>query len=295
MLRLGSPAGTLGGWQVEVAERRGFFRAQGLSVERGQDPAGKLLEALNANARDVVVAPADAVVQSVRDGQNVVMVGGAVNRAAFSLIAARDVQDVAGVRGKLVGVRDPGDATGALVRAILSARGLTEEEYRLVGFDDPGVRAAAVANGTVGASLVDAPRAARLEASGFQVLGHAFETVPELQAEALAVRSDWARQNEERLIRFLRAIAEADRWIYDPRNRQEAVDILAGSVGLTATEAGRVYERYVEQVPAIPKAAELEQPGVQAVVELLAAIEAIGPPLPDVTTLTDTGYVQRAR
>ena len=289
------PSGTLGGWQTEVAERRGFFRAQGLSVERAQEPIGGLVEALNQRSRDVILAPADLVVRAAHDGQNVVMVGGAVNRAAFTLVAARDVQDVAGLKGRLVGVGGPDDLTGALARAILSAKGLGEADYRLVGFDDPAVRAAAVANGTVGASLVDAPRAARMEASGFRVLGHAFETVPELQSEALAVRGDWARQNEDRLVRFLRAVAEADRWIYAPENRQESTDVLASVVGLTATEAGRIYERYVEQHPAVPKAAELDQPGVRSVVELLAAVEALRPPLPDVAALTDTSYAQRAR
>ncbi len=295
IIRLGAPGGTLGAWQVDVAARKGFFQAQGVAVDRGQEPAGRLIEALAGGSRDIILAPADDVVRAAAGGQAVVMVGGAVNRAAFTLVAARDVVDVAGLKGKLVGVRDSGDITAALARAVLSARGLGDADYRLVSFEDAAVRAAAVANGTVGASLLDAGRAARLEASGFRALAQAYETVPELQAEALAVQADWARQNEDRLVRFLRAIAQADRWIYDPQNRPEAVDVLAGVVGLTAAEADRIYERYVEQQPAIPKAAELEQPGVRSVVDLLAAIEGLRPPLPDLAVLVNTSYVQRAR
>ncbi len=166
--RLGAPGGTLGTWQVEVAERNGFFQAQRVAVERGQQPAGRLVEALAGGSRDIVVVPADVVIRAAADGQAVVMVGGAVNRAAFTLVAARDVVDVAGLQGKLVGVRDTDDGTAALARAILSAKGLGDADYRLVPFEDVAVRAAAVANGTVGASLLDAARAARLEAQRIQ-------------------------------------------------------------------------------------------------------------------------------
>jgi NitT/TauT family transport system substrate-binding protein len=289
------PPPSLGTWQIDVAERKGFFQQQRLAVERVQDEHGKATEALDARDRDIGLVAVDAVVRAVRDGQGLVMVAGAVNRAAYSLIAARDLEQPADLKGKIVAVRDTEDATAAILKRMLRARGLADADYRLIGFDDPGLRGAAIANGTVGAALVDPPQAARLEAGGFKSFGHAFETVEEYQAEAFVIRSDWGRQNEERLVRFLRAIVQAERWIYAPSNKQEAIDILASTFKLSAVEAGRLYEQYVEKVPAVPKAGELEEAGVRVVTELLDEVDAIDPPLPDPASLIDTSYVTKAR
>ncbi|HYU18912.1 MAG TPA: ABC transporter substrate-binding protein [Chloroflexota bacterium] len=293
-LRLAQPPAALGAWQIDVAERNGFIRQQGLALERSTEEGEKAADALNAGTRDVALVAVESVVRASRAGQNLVMVGGAVNRAAFSLVVGRDIQELANLRGQPVGIRDPKDATAALLGRMLKARGLSPADVRLVSFADPALRAAAIANGTVAGSLLDPAQTTRMQGGGFKVLGNAFDTVRDFQAEALAVRKDWARQNEDRLVRFLRAIVEADRWIHAPEHRQEAIEVLAGTLRLTTLDAARVYEQYVEKVPAIPRGAEVEQPGVRTVVELLAEVNALRPPLPDPATLTDTTYVQRA-
>lgn len=294
-IRLAAAAPSLGGWAIEVADQNGYFQAQRLAIEEVREEPGKLADALNARAADIALAPTEMIVRGTRSGQSLVMVAGAVNRAAFSLIAARDVPDFGALKGKLIAVRDPKDSSAAILKRILRARGVGEQDVRLIGFEDGGTRAAAVANGTVGAALLEAGPAARLEASGFAVLTRAADVVPNFQAEVLAVRADWARQNEQTLVRFLRAIIQADRWINAPANNREAIDILAGVLKLTTVEAGRVYDYHVDRLSAIPREGELEQPGVRAVLELMAEIDALRPPLPDPARLTDTSYLLRAR
>ena len=95
------------------------------------------------------------------------MVAGLVNKATHTLIAARDVPDFGALKGKPVGHLDAKSASAAILKRILKAKGIPESESPLLTFPDPGVVGAAVANGTVGASLVDPPRAGRLRISGF--------------------------------------------------------------------------------------------------------------------------------
>jgi NitT/TauT family transport system substrate-binding protein len=289
------PPSSLGAWQIDVADRKGIFQRQGIAVERVPDEAKNVADALNAGKSDVALVSTEAVVRASRAGQSLTMVAGALNRAAYSLIATRGVEDIGGLKGRPIGVRDPEDITAVIANRMLKARGLDEADYRLIGFEDIGVRAAAVANGSVGASLLDPASAARLEADDFRWIGAASGDVPDFQAEVLATRADWARQNEQLLVRFLKAIVEADRWIYEARNRQEAVDILASTLTLSPAQAGGVYEQYVERVPSIPREGELDAPGVRAVIELLAETEAIRPPLPDPARMTDVSYLQKAK
>ena len=294
-IRLVVPTSSVGAWALDVAERKGFFQQQALSVDRAAVEAGKVVEELNSGGRDVVLTRTDAVVRAARDGRNLVMVAGALNRAPFSLIAARDVEDVGGLTGRPLGVQDPGGLTGEVLKRLLEARNLDEANYRLIGFGERGLRAAAVANRTVGGSLLEPAETARMEASGFKNLGHASEVVPNFQAEVLAAKKDWAQQNEELLVRFLSALVAAQRWIYAQEDSLESVDILATSLNVTASEAKRVYEQYVEKLSAIPRAGELEQQGVQTVIDLLVEADAIPPPPPDAASLIDSSYVSRAR
>lgn len=294
-VRLVAPPMALGSWQVDVADRKGFFRAQGLFLERAEAEEDKAVEALVQRTRDVALLSTPTIVGAVRDGEGVVMVAGAVNRAAYSLIGARGAEDLGGLIGKSVGIRDPKDVTTAVLRRTAQAGGLGEAAYQLLPFPDPNVRAAALVNGTVGGSLVDAPRAARLQVRGFKTLAHAWEAVPDYQDQGLAVRVDWASQNSDRLVGFLRAIVAADRWIYTSENRDESIGILAATLRMTAVESSRLYEQYVEQAPAIPRNGEIAEPGVRVVVELLADLQALPPPLPEPARLVDTSYLQRAR
>ncbi|MBA2447685.1 MAG: ABC transporter substrate-binding protein [Chloroflexi bacterium] len=294
-VRLVAPPMALGSWQVDVADRKGFFREQGLFLERAEAEEDKAIVALVQRARDVALLSTPTIAGAVRDGEGVVMVAGAVNRAAYSLIGARDAEDLGGLIGKSVGIRDSKDVTTAILRRTTKAGGLGEAAYQLLAFPDPNVRAAALVNGTVGGSLVDAPRAARLQVRGFKTLGNAWAAVPDYQDQGLAVRADWAGENSDRLVRFLRAIVAADRWIYAPENRDESIGILAATLRMTAAESGRLYEQYVEQAPAIPRNGEIAEAGVRVVVEMLAELQALPPPLPDPARLVDTSYLQRAR
>ena len=293
-IRLGSTP-SLGAWQVDVAEQKGFFAAQGIGIQQQREDTLNVVEALTARNRDVGVVAVEGLVRAVKDGQSLVLVAGGVNKAAYTLVAARDVDEVGDLKGKPVGVRASNDVTAALARRMLRPRGLADADLNLVGFPDPRVRAAAVANGTAGASVLDPGPAARLQAAGFAGLIAGPEAARELQVEGIAVRPDWARQNEEALVRFLRAIVQANRWIYTPANRAEAVQILGGTLRITAAEADRVYEQWIEVTPAVPREGEFDQPGLRAIVDLLAEVEAIRAPLPDPTRLGDQTFVTRAR
>lgn len=54
---------------------------------------------------------------------------------------------------------------------------------------------------------------------------HIWRSSPE---KVLAVRKDWAEQDEERLARLLRAVFNAAVWCDDPANRDQLVELLAG-------------------------------------------------------------------
>jgi ABC-type nitrate/sulfonate/bicarbonate transport system substrate-binding protein len=260
------------------------------------DPgSAAVAEDVDKRERDVGVVTTDRLVQLGKNGQALVMIAGLVNEATHTLIAARDVPDFGALKGKPIGHLDAKSASAAILKRILRLKGIPESEVPLLTFPDPGVIGAAVVNGTVGASLVDPPRAGRLRTSGFNVLIEANEVAQDFQAEGIVVRPEWARQNEDLVTRLVRATILAERWITTPSNKPGAVDQLARSLSVTATEAAMVYEQHIDKLGAIPREADIDQAGVRGVIELLGEIDAAGSPRPDPARLTDTTYIQRAK
>jgi len=290
-------AQTLGGWVIDVADRQGFFAAQGIALDKQVDDPGsnKAAGDLVGRARDVGVLPTDRFMREAKEGQALVMVGGLVNKVTLSLIAARDVPDLASLKGQPIGYRDPEDVSAAVLKRFLKARGFADKDVQLVAFPDPGVVGAAVANGTVGASFLAPAQSAKLRTTGFQWIGEAGDVVKDFQSEGIVARPDWARQNEDTLVRLLRSVVLAERWITTPANREAAVAILADTLHLAPKEAAQVYDQYVEKSPAISREGDIDQVGVRSVAELLGEIGVLKAPLPDPVRLTDTTYVQRAK
>jgi ABC-type nitrate/sulfonate/bicarbonate transport system substrate-binding protein len=295
-VRIGTSS-SLGGWVFDVAEHQGYLAAQGIVLDRKEaDPGSPVVaEEVEQRERDVGVVTTDRLVQVGRNGQGLVMVAGLVNKATYTLVAARDVPDIGALKGKPIGHQDAKSVSAAILKRILRDKGIPERETPFITFPDPGVVGAAIANGTVGASLVDPPRAGQLRSSGFAVLVEAADVVKELQAEGIVVRPDWARQNEDLLTRLVRATILAERWIGAPSNKGAAVEQLARSLGVEKPEASIVYEQYVEKLGAISRDGDIDQAGVAGVVDLLEEVDAIGSPRPDPARLTDTTYLQRAK
>jgi ABC-type nitrate/sulfonate/bicarbonate transport system substrate-binding protein len=288
---------TLGGWVLDVADRQGFLASQNLALDKVVEDPGETKAAADVagRARDVGVVATDRFMREARDGQALLMVGGLVNKVTMSLIAARDVPNVADLKGKLIAYRDPEDATTAVLKRVLRAKNIADPDVRLMPFPDPGVVGAAVANGTVGASWVGPAQSARLRTAGFQWIGEGTDIIKDFQAEGIVVRPDWARQNEDTLLRLLRSVLLAERWIATPGNRDAAVALLASTLRVTSQDASLLFEQYVEKAQAIPREGDIDQAGIRGVADLLAEINVLKPPLPDPVRLADTTYLQRAK
>lgn len=246
----------------------------------------------------MAVLPTEVIARAWTSGratQEMIAVAGAVNRAAYAIIGGPDSGQIGDLKGKPVGTGPADGALHQLTRRALKSRGLADGDLKLLAFPKPDLQAASVMNGTAVAALVDAAYSARLQASGLKLLGQAYDLVPEFQSDVVATRPDWAFQNEAVAVRFVRALIAADRWIAEPRNKIEAVDLLATSLGVTSVEAGRAYEQYVERAGAIPKASEVDVAGARAVLDMLIESGAIKQPAPDVTKIVDGTYTAKAR
>ena len=199
------------------------------------------------------------------------------------------------LKGKPIGTTDPNGGQAALLRRMLAANGLPSGSYSLVQLATPDAVAAGVMNGTVAAALLDQPRDSQLIDQRFKSLGQSTEVAPEYQAEAVATLASWARNNEDGLTRFLRALVEADAWLYDATNRSEAIRILSEFTKSTPSASERSYQLLIEKNQAVAKSGEVSLPGLKTAIELMAELDLLKRPTPAAEKYVDTSYLNKAR
>jgi ABC-type nitrate/sulfonate/bicarbonate transport system substrate-binding protein len=63
------------------------------------------------------------------------------------------------------------------------------------------------------------------ESRGYRRLANAVDVLGPYQTVVGMARRRWAKDNRDALVRFIRASTEAIDWLFDPKNRDEAVQI----------------------------------------------------------------------
>ena len=118
-------------------------------------------------------------------------------------------------------------------------------------------RLIAVQKGAVSATLLSQPDDFNAEGLGLTRLGLSTDYVDSLQYTETSVRRDWARQNSDVLLRFLRAYADASRWFYDPANRAEAIRLYVEQTRADPELTARTYDLYVASGRVLSHAGEV--------------------------------------
>jgi len=104
----------------------------------------------------------------------------------------------------------------------------------------------------------------------------------------------WIQAHEDVVVRFGRATIKASEWLYDPRNRAEAVQILARALKVEDRYADATYKVWVQEVGAHPRDLKLSPAGLRKVLDNMIQLGDLKPPLPDVDAYADFTLADKA-
>jgi ABC-type nitrate/sulfonate/bicarbonate transport system substrate-binding protein len=191
----------------------------------------------------------------------------------------------------IAGVTDP---LNFVLRKMLAANGLSDADYDMVPVGSTNERLVAVQKNAVAATLLSQPDDFLAEAAGLSRLGLSTDYVDSLQYTATSVRRDWARQNRDVLVRFLRAFVEASRWFYDPANRAEAIRLYVDQTHADPEMTGRTYDLYVASGKVLAKAGAVNMDGLRVLADNWQEFGLTEPPPPTDRWL-DVSYLEEAQ
>ena len=224
---VGASSKTLGYGPLWVAWKQGFFDQQGLDAQvillRGTPPT---VQALVAGSVYVGGATPDAVMEVTERGLDLVMVVGVINGLSHAIMGGKNYKRYEDLRGATIGGQSLTSGITFPLRQVLKSKGLEyPRDYKLVNVGGTADLFAALSSGQIAAAPLAIPLNFAAEEAGFNVIGWYRDVLPNYQLTALTVKRSWAEANRPLLIRFVKGMVLAMRWVYE--NKEPAIDFLA--------------------------------------------------------------------
>jgi ABC-type nitrate/sulfonate/bicarbonate transport system substrate-binding protein len=290
---LSASSKTLGYSPLWVAQRQGFLERQGFDAQLVLvSGADKSTMALVAGSVYVASGSIDATIGAIEQGADLVTTGGVINGLTHMLMGAKKFKSYEDLRGANIGSSGITSGTAFVLRRMMAAKGLQyPKDYNLVNVGPSAQSYLALTANRVDAALIAVPLSSDAAELGFNIIGRAADIIPNYQLTEISTRRSWAEKNRPVMVRFMKAMVLAMRWLYD--NKEAAIDFLAKEMRLKPEHARKGWEYYTEHKIWNPNA-EATVEGVRTVIQIMGDRGLLKPPLPSPAKYLDHSYLDEA-
>ena len=290
---LSASSKTLGYSPLWVAQKQGFYERQGLDAQLVLvSGADKSTMALVGGSVFVASGSIDATIGAVEQGADLVTTGGVINGLTHMLMGAKKFKSYEDLRGANIGSSGITSGTAFVLRRMMASKGLQyPKDYNLVNVGPSAQSYLALTANRVDAALIAVPLSSDAAELGYNIIGRAADIIPNYQLTEISTRRSWAEKNRPTMVRFMKAIVLAMRWLYD--NKEPAIDFLAKEMRLKPEHARKGWEYYTEHKIWNPNA-EANVEGVRTVIQIMADRGLLKAPLPSPAKYLDNSYLQEA-
>ena len=192
-----------------VAQERGFFKREGLDLElifvRGASTA---VQALIANQIHFIFSIGPQM-PAVWEGNDIILLAQQVGRPTFSLVVTPDIQKIADLKGKKIGVTF-GGSTAAGTKALLELNKINpDKDVEYIGLPGNEPKIAAMKQGIISAALLAPPADYLAMKSGLKRLVSLADIFKDTAFTGLAANRKTIIENPQMVKRMVRAIVRA--------------------------------------------------------------------------------------
>jgi len=286
-----------------VAEDTGLFAREQLAVKVSPTPNSvELVQSLIKNDEDVAMAAFDNVV-AYQEGEGEVKVSTAPDLFAFMgfsrgtvrLVVSPDVKDYDDLRGKTLAVDAIATGYSLVLQKLLQLGGLKDGDYRLESVGSTGTRAQALMENKFSGTILTTPLEIAPESRGYRRLANAVDVLGPYQTIVGIARRSWARANRDTLVSFIRASTEAIDWLFDPKNRTEAVAIYRTHLPNVPEDAARRHvDALLGEREGFTRGGALDSQGMMTVLRIRSELGRPRKTLTDPARYLDERYQQAA-
>jgi ABC-type nitrate/sulfonate/bicarbonate transport system substrate-binding protein len=262
--------------QFVVADKQGIFAKYGLEVENAnKGNSDEVRGDLAAGKGDVAYLALDNAVAMVElaKADAVIVMGG--EGSQNELIAQPEIKSIKDLRGKTLIVDAPNTAYALQMKKIMLLNGMEAgRDYEMKAYGATPARLIAMReHKEFAGSMLGPPASITAKREGFSSLGSVQEIVGPYQAAGFFAMRPWASEHRDLLVSLLAACIEAQRWLLDPANKQQVIELVISHSKLAPEVAAATYESLMTRPGGYEKDAELDRVGFKNVLKLRAEVE----------------------
>jgi len=248
------------GWPSYVAIEKGLYAAVGIKPDTvfAQSNAAVIQQvaagSINVSTNSGLVDP----IRAIQKGAPLAIVRIEVQVPPYSLLAKPAIKEMKDLKGKLISVGGAKDITRIFVEQMLAPNGVKPGEFDMTFAGATSARFAALQAGAVDAAILTPPFNFHAQSAGFTLLGHAVQYV-DMPFAGISVNTQWAATNKGVTEKLIKVYNDSMAWLYDPKNRAEAVQILMKVSKIKQDDVEKAYDfliggKYFEPTGKVSKA-----------------------------------------
>jgi NitT/TauT family transport system substrate-binding protein len=276
---------------VVLAERRGFFRAAGITVRWRNFRSGvSVVQGVVGGSLDIGGASIEPVVNAEARGGGLSVIGAYADRLTVSMVTPTEIAKPADLRGKRLGVQEIGAFREVMTRMVLQDAGLTRDDVQYVPVDAQAY-IPALGQGKVQSAILQTEQAiaAQRQNPRLRQLVDLNAINPDYFYGAYFVTDKWLAENRDAAKGFLTAITRAHRFMYE--NKTASVPIIAQATGFDGAVISQAYDQLLVRQGVFPVNEGLDPARIQKTIDQMRQYRILEGAPPNVNSLVERGLI----
>src|SRR2546428_3990498 len=197
---------------IWIAKDLGFFEKNGLDVDPVLIQSGpRSVSALLSGEMPIINTGANSAIAANLGGtKEPVVIATFYNTLVFSVVGKPDITNIAGLKGKVLGVTQLGSLSDFTARLVLAQAGLVpQRDVTLLPTGDYNGMVVSMSKGVIDAGVISPPSTLKVRKLGFREILDVGATGIEYAGTSIATTRTLARESPEIPRRVIRALVEA--------------------------------------------------------------------------------------
>src|SRR5215471_19353115 len=234
-------------WPQYIATELGWLKQDNIELDF-VTAGGSGPQQLAAGAVDICHSGYPDFARAALQGAPVRIIINDIVASPYAVFAKPGIKQIADLKGKLISIGGNNDITFIYIKPFLASAGLQTSDVDFIFAKAAGDRFSALAAGGVDATILNHPTYSRAVALGFTNLGDTKPYAEDIPFTVWAANMPWAEKNKDALTAFARNYKRGVRWLYDPANKQQAIDILMKYAKLARKDVEEAYDYQVAKL-----------------------------------------------
>jgi ABC-type nitrate/sulfonate/bicarbonate transport system substrate-binding protein len=280
-------------WPQYIATELGWFKQDNIELDFVTAGGGGAQQ-LAAGALDICHSGYPDFARAALQGAPVRIIINDLVASPYAVFAKPSIKRIADLKGKLISIGGNNDITFIYIKPFLASAGLQTSDVDLIYAKAAGDRFSALVAGGIDATILNHPTYAKAVALGFSNLGDTKPYSEDIPFTVWAANMPWAEKNRAALTAFARNYKRGVRWLYDPANKQRAIDILLKFARQDRKDIEEAYDYQIAKLRLYGLDGDVSDKTYEKMAEGLVEIGFIKKPYPPKSAIFDGSFVQQA-